>query len=337
MSSINEAIFRGRMRRNDPPPTFDALNRSPIPLTSQFLARKAVEAVLAGGYTKCDPEPEAEEIETQVPAASERSKLVRDAVLWACILALAGVIGLTATSLLPSHAVQARAAVRRETLSTAVSAKAAQEASAEPARPAAETEAPRPQVVASATIQLKPVETPQPAETPMQRVRLTMPVAPATAAAPPVTTAALVTRSVVHPVSRPAGLIAATPDDQPVRVATSARPAMAPGAATARTPLAVEEVLYEGEPAAAADKTVAMTTRQHDDENGAERQEKADAAESDGKPRVEGIFYDKVRPMALINGKIVEAGKQVGEYTVSAIQPGMVVLARGGERIELHP
>ena len=53
--------------------------------------------------------------------------------------------------------------------------------------------------------------------------------------------------------------------------------------------------------------------------------------------RVEGIFYDKVRPMALIGGQIVETGASAAGGTVVAINPTSVVINRNGREITLAP
>lgn len=54
-------------------------------------------------------------------------------------------------------------------------------------------------------------------------------------------------------------------------------------------------------------------------------------------PHVEGIFYDKVRPMAMIDGDIVEIGTSTKLGKVVDIQPGKVTLENGGVRRVLTP
>ena len=111
----------------------------------------------------------------------------------------------------------------------------------------------------------------------------------------------------------------------------------------------VEEVLYEGEPAPSGANRVDNLTGS----DSAPRRD-ADASASQGKGRsisqaksqsdersggihVEGIFWDRKRPMALINGDIVEVGSRVGSSEVVEIQQSTVTLAENGLRRILRP
>ena len=53
--------------------------------------------------------------------------------------------------------------------------------------------------------------------------------------------------------------------------------------------------------------------------------------------RVEGIFWDRTRPMALINGDIVEVGSRVREGQVVDIQPGSVTVDIKGVKTVMMP
>lgn len=57
----------------------------------------------------------------------------------------------------------------------------------------------------------------------------------------------------------------------------------------------------------------------------------------DGALRVEGIFWDKERPMALIADKIVEVGAKVKGCEVVSIEPGAVTLREHGALKVLRP
>ena len=43
-------------------------------------------------------------------------------------------------------------------------------------------------------------------------------------------------------------------------------------------------------------------------------------------PKVQGILFDTVKPMAIVNGKAVHVGDRVGNYKVTAISRGSVTL-----------
>ncbi|OPZ04569.1 MAG: hypothetical protein BWZ08_02669 [candidate division BRC1 bacterium ADurb.BinA292] len=62
----------------------------------------------------------------------------------------------------------------------------------------------------------------------------------------------------------------------------------------------------------------------------------APASPTDGL-RVEGIFWAKTRPMALINGQIVEVGSRIGNAKVTAINPGSVTLEINGREHTILP
>jgi hypothetical protein len=53
--------------------------------------------------------------------------------------------------------------------------------------------------------------------------------------------------------------------------------------------------------------------------------------------RVEGIFWDRTRPMALINGDIVELGSRVRDGKVVDIQPSSVTIEIKGKQTVLTP
>jgi hypothetical protein len=53
--------------------------------------------------------------------------------------------------------------------------------------------------------------------------------------------------------------------------------------------------------------------------------------------KVEGIFFDETRPMALINGKIVEVGASIQGGVVTAIEPGAVTIKIDGAERAYRP
>lgn len=343
MSAINEAIFRGRRRPAPMAESYDTLRRSHNGLTEEFISRKAVEAVLAGGYTKCEAEAQASPEAHR--AAPERSRFfARNATLWACLFALAGLIGMIGISRAVRGTVQAkqadRAALSREEAMAereAILAEAAAAAEAEAAkREAQESQPPMTRVKAALpapapqtiTIALKP-EAPQPVATQVS------------VALRPVNRGVTLT-----PVTAGAMAPAGVPDDQPIAAAGRNGGIAGSAGASATGGVQLEEVLYEGEPASASTASApagagpgmarrAITVDQDDEESAPAKRGKAGAG---GKPQIEGIFYDKVRPMAIINGDIVEIGKAVGTMKVADIQPGLVVLTdSAGARVVLRP
>jgi hypothetical protein len=95
----------------------------------------------------------------------------------------------------------------------------------------------------------------------------------------------------------------------------------------------VEEVLYEAEPIAAAAKESEPVG-----EKAAGGGSPARRAAKEGRSlRVEGIFWDRTRPMALINGDIVEVGSRVGTLEVVEIKTSSVTVAENGLRRVLYP
>lgn len=73
----------------------------------------------------------------------------------------------------------------------------------------------------------------------------------------------------------------------------------------------------------------------------AAKKEQAEDSDAPGSSKrrmtVEGIFWDKKRPLALINGEIVEIGSKLGTFEVVDIKPGAVTIMKDGVRIALHP
>lgn len=310
MTSINEAIFRGRIRHENSP-ALEPLQRQQSPLTKQIMARRAIEAVLAGGYTTS--QAATQNTPPAPPRAIPHPPLSRDLVLWVVLFALAGLIGI-ATSRLPGHAVQAKLASRA--------------ALAPPAEMLPEAAPPRAAAPPQAAVQPPALAA---AETAGVDIASAAPLA-----------APAASRATLLPVFKPAALLPVVPASPPPPRSEPLR--VQPAGEVPRVPLA--EVLYEGDPAPAAQSSraalsaaapPAAAARPRAQSAPAAAPATATTADDSAAPRVQGIFWDKVRPMALIGGDIVEVGSSVGAYKVTSIQPGLVVLSDGASHLDLRP
>jgi hypothetical protein len=302
MTSITEAVFRGRGRRDASAPS-EALRHSAAPLTTQFMARKAIEAVLAGGYTKCESEEPPQQPLPPAPVQPESHGFGRRIMIWVAVFGVAGLLGI-ATSRLPGHAVQAK--------------------QPSPAR-----------------VDTSPEDLDTPPATAPPPVAVAQLTAPPQAAEPATGLEVPVLRAQLRPLSKQPAL---TPDTEAAGAAAagvaddvqSPRQVAASGNGMGAVPL--EEVLYEGEP---AEGQRAVAPRAAGLASGATPRRTAEGRRSPGQSaggmNVEGIFWDKVRPMAIIGGNIVEIGSAVGPYKVTAIEQGRVLLSGGGRTLELRP
>jgi hypothetical protein len=172
--------------------------------------------------------------------------------------------------------------------------------------------------------------------------------APQTAALNPVTRSEKV-------VSEPAKMVAAltpavmAPAPAPAAVAT---PNLEDGAAIANqssiaaadqaglVPVAdAGEVLYEAAPAPTASANASAAPRKSTRRAKGSGSEVSadDSSDAPGGLRVEGIFWDKTRPLALIGDKIVEVGSNVGGAKVVAINPDGVIIDEAGKNRTLRP
>jgi hypothetical protein len=152
--------------------------------------------------------------------------------------------------------------------------------------------------------------------------------ASATVAAPVVTTVAAASSASVS-VAKPQAI--APQAVAPASVIDGASVALAP-IAPQPAPRATE-VLYEAlptppPPAATAEAPASASGRQV-------ARASASRAASLQEIKLSGIFWDKTRPMAMINGDIVEVGQAVGSARVVEINPQSIVVEENGQRREL--
>ncbi|MBU1783979.1 MAG: hypothetical protein KKG95_01365 [Candidatus Omnitrophica bacterium] len=53
-------------------------------------------------------------------------------------------------------------------------------------------------------------------------------------------------------------------------------------------------------------------------------------------PALGGIMYSPSKPQAILNGRIVEKGDAVGEFTVDNILPDVVKISSGEDKFDLR-
>ena len=118
----------------------------------------------------------------------------------------------------------------------------------------------------------------------------------------------------------------------------------APALADPSLPI-IEEVLYEATPLpGSGTETYRLRSRARPG-NGSgvmhpvspERDAAAPIGDATEPLRVEGIFWDRVRPLALINDKIVEIGSEIEGAKVVAIEPTSVTLNENGRERVIQP
>ncbi len=121
---------------------------------------------------------------------------------------------------------------------------------------------------------------------------------------------------------------------------------VSPGQALADPSLPIiEEVLYEATPLPGSGTETYRPRSRQTSPNGSrimhpvspKRGATAPVGDAPARLRVEGIFWDRVRPLALINDKIVEIGSEIDGAKVVAIKPTSVTLNEHGRERVIQP
>jgi len=374
MNTIFAAMLKEHPELRSPVILVDPHKKSSDPakdfITSAFtpyLGTAAVCAVLNGGYDAPPARVEPPAPATPRPAADTARRL-RQTGAWLALLAVSGLIGVgfghhsaprplapSATHLAPAPkpvvAARTMPAVGRPL------AKAPVQPGASKPRPASDALAsiragsgpagtsgknPSPQLAQSAppkpAVPIQVAQSVPPAKSPLRLTLVPMlkpKLIPDEASATNASAAKAIQVVKAVTASAPAPLQVA--DNRPAPALAGAPPLA--GAA---------EVLYEGEPGPGVKLTAQVRAADGADGDAPAPAKKSARSSSTalrerGEPapgaslRVEGIFWDRTRPMALVGGNIVEPGTHVGSIQVVEIREDGVVIDDGGQRRMLHP
>ena len=119
----------------------------------------------------------------------------------------------------------------------------------------------------------------------------------------------------------------------PVPVSEADIPLAAPGLSDPSMP----EVLYESASIPAMEEGESESVKSSSSSSSKSSASSTPVRKKSSDLVLEGIFYDSTRPMALINGEIVEVGSRVGKARVLEIQRDSVRIEQSGTQRTLRP